>query len=96
METSRIIEGTSGVLRGSDAEGVFLNSELILSAEEIHSTMAARNMNRSFFDAFASAVSKGEPFPLDGRENVRTLAATHAAEASIKSGGWVTVDEMLH
>ena len=90
-----IIEGTEGVLRGSDAAGLFLNGELILSSEEIQSEMAESNMNRSFFDAFLSAVSKGEPFALEGRENIHTLAATHAAEASIKSGDWVRVDEML-
>ena len=90
-----IIEGTDGVLRGNDSEGVFLNGELILSTEEIRSTMAERNMSRSFFDAFISAVSKGEPFALEGRENIHTLAATHAAEASIKSGRWVTVEEMF-
>lgn len=90
-----IIEGTEGVLRGSDAAGLFLNGELILSAEEIQSEMAKSNMNRSFFDAFLSAVSNGKPFALEGRENIHTLAATHAAEASIASGDWVEVDEML-
>lgn len=39
-------------------------------SEGIQLELAGSNMKRSFFDAFLSAVSNGEPFPLEGRENI--------------------------
>lgn len=90
-----IIEGTQGVLRGGDKEGVFLNGECVLTPDAVRVKMAETNMDTSFFKAFVAAIEKAEPFPLEGKENVKTLAAAHAAEISIQSGAWVEVDSLL-
>ncbi len=90
-----IIEGTDGVLRADEREGIFLNGECVMDPPALEQARSKRSMDRMFFDAFVDAIRSGAPFALDARENLRTLAVAHAAELSLTRGTWVDVDELL-
>lgn len=90
-----IIEGTEGVLRASERDGILLNGQSVMNPDALRQARSRTSMDRAFFDAFVQAIKEDAPFELDAQENLRTLAAAHAAEVSLRRGTWVDVEGLL-
>jgi predicted dehydrogenase len=94
-----IIEGTDGVLRGDDRQGIWHNENSVASPDELSAAARTTDMDRIFFDHFVQsltgALDETYPFDLDGHQNLNTLAATICAEVSLRQGKWVDITEYI-
>jgi hypothetical protein len=81
------------VLRGDDRRGLFLNGQCVLPPEQ--AARAEDDPRHVSLLRFEAAVERGEPFEINGADNLWVLAAAYGAWRSARERRWVDLAPMV-
>lgn len=85
------VEGTEGVIRGSEKEGYFLNGQMMLSPEAAVKDAGVHPLIGVLFDDVCCAIQEGRTPETSGEDNLWTMATCQAAYESYHQERWVAM-----
>lgn len=90
-----LIEGTEGVIRGDENQGLFLNGKLILSGEDSSREAGVHPLIGVLFDDVCRSIQEGQTPETSGADNFWTMATCQAAFESYHREQWVEMSTLM-
>lgn len=90
-----LIEGTEGVIRGDEQQGLFLNGKLILSGEDASREAGVYPLIGVLFDDVCRTIQEGKTPETSGADNLWTMATCQAAYTSYHREQWIEMGSLV-